>query len=83
MKKLLPIIFIFFLSGCAAFPIIPAAMADIFGYAKAGVDVVSYAATDKSTTDHLISAIEHEDCALHRALKEEEICIKPENDINK
>ncbi len=38
------------------------------------VDVVSYVATGKSPTDHAISAVVREDCALLRVVKDEAIC---------
>ena len=38
------------------------------------IDVVSYVATGKSPTDHAISAVVGEDCALLRVVKDEAIC---------
>ncbi len=56
----------FLLAGCALPPAVT--------WASLATDGVSYIATGKSTTDHAISAIADEDCALLRALKEEAIC---------
>ena len=44
------------------------------GYLKTGADGISYITTKKSTTDHLISNALEKDCALHRALWDEEVC---------
>ena len=57
----------FLLAGCA----LPPALT----LASLAADGVSYVATGKSTTDHAISAIAEEDCALVRAVKEEAICV--------
>ncbi|MDH3240815.1 MAG: hypothetical protein OEO83_09120 [Alphaproteobacteria bacterium] len=57
----------FLLAGCA----VPPALT----LASLAADGVSYVATGKSTTDHAISAIAQEDCALVRAVKEEAICV--------
>ena len=35
---------------------------------------MSYVVTGKSPTDHAVSAVVHEDCALHRVVKREDIC---------
>lgn len=51
------------LSGCGGVEI-PAILAFALK-AKTGVDVVSYIATEKSITDHGLSAITDQDCALH------------------
>jgi hypothetical protein len=57
----------FLLAGCA----LPPALT----IASLAADGVSYFATGKSTTDHALSAIAEEDCALVRAVKEEAICV--------
>jgi hypothetical protein len=57
----------FLLAGCA----LPPALT----IASLAADGVSYVATGKSTTDHALSAIAEEDCALVRAVKEEAICV--------
>lgn len=71
MNKLLQIIILItatiVISGCAAMP--PALIHT--GYVKTAADVVSYATTEKSTTDHAISAVAEKDCALHRVITEE------------
>ncbi len=54
------------LSGCALPPIVTVASLAANG--------VSYATTGKGTTDHAISAVAGEDCAILRAAKDEEIC---------
>ena len=38
------------------------------------IDVVSYVTTGKSPTDHAISAVAHEDCALLRVVQDKAIC---------
>jgi hypothetical protein len=43
-------------------------------------DGVSYAATGKSTTDHAISAVAGQDCALLRAAQDKAIC-DPDGDV--
>lgn len=63
------------LSGCAAIP--PSLQA--LSYLKTAADGVSYVFTKKSTTDHVISEVRHEDCALHRIVTEDTIC-KPDED---
>ncbi len=62
----------FLLAGCALPPAVT--------LASLAADGVSYAATGKSTTDHAISAIAQEDCALLRAVKEEAIC-RPDGEV--
>ncbi len=62
----------FLLAGCALPPAVT--------WASLSADGISYIATGKSTTDHAVSAIAHEDCALHRGLKDEAIC-NPDGDV--
>jgi len=62
----------FLLAGCA----VPPALT----LASFAADGISYLATGKSTTDHALSAIASEDCALMRAVKEEPICV-PERQV--
>lgn len=57
----------FGLSGCA----LPTAVT----IASFAADGVSYIATGKSTTDHALSVIAQEDCAMARALEERPICV--------
>lgn len=40
----------------------------------------SYAATGKSLSDHAVSAVAHEDCALHRIALGKDICVPIESD---
>lgn len=54
-------------AGCALPPALTVA--------SFAADGVSYLATGKSTTDHALSAISREDCALLRALDEQAICV--------
>ena len=52
------------------------AVPPIIQYVSVAATVVSYATTGKGTSDHVISAITEQDCALHRMLIEEEICFE-------
>ena len=58
------------LSNCVTLIAIPPAIQ----YVSVVATVVSYVATGKGTSDHVISAVVDQDCALHRALLEDEIC---------
>ena len=62
----LPLLLPVFLTGCVAPPALTAA--------SLAVDVVSYVVTGKSPTDHAVSAMVHEDCALLRPVKGEPLC---------
>ncbi len=42
--------------------------------AKLAGDLISYVSTGKSTTDHAVSFVAEQDCALHRPLLEQDIC---------
>ncbi|WP_297022726.1 SPOR domain-containing protein [Thalassospira sp.] len=42
--------------------------------AKLAGDLISYVSTGKSTTDHAVSFVAEQDCALHRPLFEQDIC---------
>lgn len=55
-----------FLAGCALPPVVTVA--------SLVLDGASYVATGKSTTDHAISALADEDCALLRVIDGKEIC---------
>ena len=61
-----------FLAGCALPPAVTVA--------SLVLDGVSFATTGKSTTDHAISALADEDCALLRAVDDEDIC-DPDGDV--
>jgi hypothetical protein len=61
-----------FLSGCALPPAVTVA--------SFVADGVSYVATGKSTTDHAISAVVGEDCALLRTVQDKAIC-DPDGDV--
>ncbi len=67
MRRIAVLFVPFLLAGCA----LPPALT----LASLAADGVSYVATGKSTTDHAISAIAQEDCALVRAVREEAICM--------
>jgi cell division septation protein DedD len=43
--------------------------------ASYAADAVSYAATDKTITDHVFSAVARSDCSFIRVLKEKPICV--------
>lgn len=42
--------------------------------AKLAGDLISYVTTGKSTTDHAVSLVAEQDCALHRPLLDQDIC---------
>ncbi|MDG4719078.1 MULTISPECIES: SPOR domain-containing protein [Thalassospira] len=42
--------------------------------AKLAGDLISYVTTGKSTTDHAVSFVAEQDCALHRPLMDQDIC---------
>lgn len=67
MRRVAVLVFPLLLAGCALPPAVTVA--------SLAADGVSYLATGKSTTDHAISAIAQEDCALVRAVREEAICV--------
>ncbi len=54
------------LQGCALPPIV--------AVASYSADIVSYAATGKTVTDHAYSAVARSDCSFVRILKEKPIC---------
>jgi hypothetical protein len=66
--RLVPLLLVtFLLAGCA----LPPALT----LASFAADGISYVATGKSTTDHAISVLAQEDCAMLRALEEQAICV--------
>ncbi len=67
---------LFVLSGCS---MSISSIIDALNYSKTGADVLSYAATEKTTTDHTLSYVFKKDCSLARTLKLKAIC----NEINK
>ena len=67
MRRLAILTLLFLPAGCA----VPPALT----LASFAADGVSYLSTGKSTTDHALSAIADEDCALIRAVKEKPICV--------
>ena len=61
MRRIAILLAPFLLAGCALPPAVT--------WASLAADGVNYISTGKSTTDHVISEIAQEDCALFRALK--------------
>jgi hypothetical protein len=57
---------VLFLAGCAVPPALTVA--------SFVADGVSYVATGKSTTDHAISAVMRQDCALLRVVQDKALC---------
>jgi hypothetical protein len=57
------------LSGCIMPPIVT--------LASYSVDIVTYAATGKTATDHIYSAVARSDCSFVRVLKGKPICVDP------
>ena len=57
-------------SGCVSLP----PLLTYLNYAKTAADVGSYATTDKSTTDHAVSAITKKDCNLFRFVMDKKVC---------
>jgi len=47
---------------------------DSLNYSKNSADFLSYATTDKTTTDHALSYMFKKDCSLARTLKLKQIC---------
>ncbi|MFH1804806.1 MAG: SPOR domain-containing protein [Pseudomonadota bacterium] len=66
MKKILIVAASLILSACGG----PVELT----VAKLAGDFISYVSTGKSTTDHVVSAMADEDCALHRPLFDEDVC---------
>ena len=56
--------FMALVSGCAS-----------LDFVSFGASGISYLVSGKSLSDHVVSAIKKEDCAMHRALKGEKTCI--------
>lgn len=61
------------LSGCAVL-INPSTIASTV------VDVISYTATGKGPTDHVISGLTNQDCALHRGIIDKPVCNPPKEE---
>ena len=79
MRIILSIGILLLVSGCAFWPF--GLLPSWSWMASTGADVISYASTGKSTTDHAISAIQNEDCALYRIIKDEKICHKSNDEL--
>ena len=73
MKVILTLSAAFLLAGCAVPPAVT--------IASLAFDGLSYATTGKSTTDHALSAVASEDCALMRVLQEKAICTPEQTQV--
>jgi hypothetical protein len=73
MRRILTLSAVFLLAGCAVPPAVT--------IASLAFDGLSYATTGKSTTDHALSAVASEDCALMRVLQEKAICAPEETQV--
>lgn len=60
------------LQGCALPPVVM--------IASYSADIVSFAATGKTVTDHAYSAVARSDCSFIRILREKPICVDPPAD---
>jgi len=67
LRILLPALAVMALPGCAV-------LINPTSIASAVIDGISYAATGKGSTDHVISEITDRDCALHRGLMDKPVC---------
>jgi hypothetical protein len=68
MKKSIVVLALSFLLGGCALP-------TSIQIASWAIDGISYIATKKSMTDHGISLVRSQDCALWRAVKQEDVCV--------
>ena len=74
MRTLFLLICAVSLSNCLAVVAVPPALQ----YASTAATIISYLTTGKGTSDHVISAVTDQDCALHRVVLSSEIC-RPKN----
>jgi len=65
------LIIMFFLSGCATLKLV-----------SLGISGISYLTTGKSLSDHAISAMTEQDCALHRMVFDEMVCRQTNHKLN-
>ena len=72
MKKGSLILILSMMLGGCALPV-------SFQIASWAADGISYIATNKSVSDHGLSLVTQKDCALWRAVKQEEICVQHED----
>ncbi len=77
MRALILVLCAVALSNCAAVAAIP----PVVSYLSTGATVVSYVATGKGTSDHVLSAIAAQDCALHRALTQGRVCSEERDQV--
>ena len=63
IKFLIGVILLFFLGSCTGYSI-----------ASLGSNIVTYSATGKTNSDHVVSMMSGKDCRLTRALKERKYC---------
>lgn len=66
------LIIIFLLTGCATLKIV-----------SLGISGISYLTTGKSLSDHAISVMTEQDCALHRVVLDEMVCRKTNRKANR
>lgn len=62
-----------FCTGCSGILTLPPLL-EMAGWVKTGADVISYAGTDKTTTDHALSYVTGKDCNTLNVLKDKPIC---------
>ena len=70
MFRYIPLLF---LCGCTAIP--PAVQ-----YATTATSIGIWAITGKTTTDHVLSYVNDQDCELVRVLDEDDICVDYEDE---
>ncbi len=74
VKLTLPCLAAALLSGCGIVPV-------AFSAGHMAANGLSYVTTGKSTTDHLVSGLTGDDCALHRALADRPVCDAGPDDV--
>jgi len=70
-KHILILLIFFNLNNCS---LTTSGLIDMFNYSKTSADIISYANTKKTTSDHFISYVFNRDCSLARTLKLKAIC---------
>ncbi len=73
LRILFSVLGVMVLSGCAVL-INPTTIA------SAVVDGISYATTGKGSTDHVISGLTDQDCAMHRGFTDKPVCNPPKDE---
>ncbi|GAB6053115.1 hypothetical protein JCM17960_19350 [Magnetospira thiophila] len=74
MKKVVVVVALPLLVGGCALPM-------SVRIASWAVDGISYLATEKSLTDHMLSAVTNQDCAVWRTLQGNDVCIDTSDEI--